>query len=154
MKILVLLVLIFLLIKTIINSKKLSRVKPISFILLPILVLLYFHETFKRSYIPDVSYIIVIISMFIGIIIGSMRGKSYSFTLNADGDFFYIKEIVDSTILLALIILEFIFNLLFRSLTIKVIIVIITALISLVVASIVARRVVMFLKYQKMRKNL
>ena len=69
-----------------------KRVKASSFIFLPILILIYLYGIFKTSsHLPIYYYFIFVIAIVIGGLIGFTRSKSYSFTVNADGDVFYTK---------------------------------------------------------------
>ena len=95
-----------------------------------------------------------IIAIIIGSFIGYNRSKSYSFTINADGDVFYKKEIWDSTILIAFLLIEGLIRYIFKTYDQGLLFLINTSLIILGTSSIAIRKVAMFIKYKKIKKRL
>lgn len=150
-------ILILILLRSIFTNLKgtQNRVKPISFILLPVCVLIYFYEIFNNSYnLSKILYLIIILAIILGGFVGHARSKSYSFTVNADGDLFYRKEIVDSVILITLLVVEYALRLGFYPYTSDLFTFIITTLIAFTTSSIACRRFFMFLKYRDIKKRL
>lgn len=150
-------IIVIILVKSIINNSGgvQKRIKPLSFIILPILIVLYLFNLFQDTKgFSLISYIIFGVALIVGGFIGYTRSKSYSFTVNADGDVFYRKEIWDSIILIALLVTEGISKYVFNNYNENFFTIVNTALIILVTTSIVVRRIAMFQKYRKIRKNL
>ncbi|WP_297521403.1 CcdC protein domain-containing protein [uncultured Clostridium sp.] len=132
-----------------------KRVKARSFILLPVLILIYLYGIFHTStHLPLYYYFVFIIAALLGGLIGYSRSKSYSFAINADGDVFYKKEIWDSIILIILLSLEGLIRYVFKIYDSSLFVLINTALIILATSSIAIRRVAMFLKYREIKKRL
>lgn len=157
MQFLLLIILIIVLIAAIRSNFKgvQKRIKPKSFIILPLLIILYLYGIFKNSHqMSLISYIILVVALIIGCLIGNARAKSYSFTVNADGDVFYRKEILDAIILIALLISECIIKLIFKTYENNLYTLVNTSLIVMTTGSIVVRRIVMFLKYREIKKRL
>ena len=150
-------IIILILLKNIKNNSngKQKRVKAKSFIILPILILIYIYEIFRASsHLPLYYYLIFIIAMIIGGFIGYKRSKSYSFTVNADGDVFYKKEIYDSVILIALLLIEVLIRYIFKTYEQSLFVAVNISLIILGTSSIAIRKVYMFIKYKKLKKGL
>ncbi|MGL4450985.1 MAG: CcdC protein domain-containing protein [Sarcina sp.] len=150
-------IILIILIKTIRSNTSTSqiRIKPRSFILLPVLIVIYLYGIFATSkHLPLSYYLVFLISAIIGGFIGYARSKSYSFTLNADGDVFYKKEIWDSIILIILLLIEGSIRYIFKTYNANLFVLINTALIILATSSIAIRRVAMFLKYRDIKKRL
>ncbi|MGL5066368.1 MAG: CcdC protein domain-containing protein [Sarcina sp.] len=132
-----------------------KRVKASSFIFLPILILIYLYGIFKTSsHLPIYYYFIFVIAIIIGGLIGFTRSKSYSFTVNADGDVFYKKEIWDSIVLIVLLVIEGLTRYVFKTYDANLFVLANTTLIILATASIAIRRIAMFLKYRDIKKRL
>ncbi|MGL4740324.1 MAG: hypothetical protein ACRC41_05880 [Sarcina sp.] len=132
-----------------------KRVKISSFIYLPVLILIYLFEIFRTTNkFPIYFYFIFIIVAIIGGISGYIRSKSYSFTINADGDVFYKKEVWDSVILIIFMTTEGLLRYIFDIYDNNLITLIVTALIILTTSSIVIRRVGMYLKYRELKRKL
>lgn len=150
-------IILLILIKNIKNNSNgyQKRVKARSFILLPVLILIYLYGIFHTSsHLPLYYYLVFIIAIIIGGFIGYGRSKSYSFTINADGDVFYRKEIWDSAILIVLLLIEGLIRYVFKTYDKNLFVLINTSLIVLATSSIAIRRVAMFLKYKEIKKNL
>lgn len=150
-------IIILILIKNIKNNSngKQKRIKANSFIILPILILIYIYEIFKTTpCLPLYYYLIFIIAIIIGGFIGYNRSKSYSFTVNADGDVFYKKEIYDSVILIALLLIEGVIRYVFQTYEQSLFVLANTSLIILGTSSIAIRKIYMFIKYKKLKKGL
>ena len=132
-----------------------KRIKPISFIVLPVLIILYLFNIFEDTKGFSLwAYLVFLIALIIGGFIGFVRSKSYSFTVNADGDVFYRKEIWDSVVLIILLIAEGVSKYIFKNYDESLFTIVNTGFILLVTSSIVVRKFVMFLKYKKVKKNL
>lgn len=150
-------IILLILIKNIKNNSngKQKRVKAKSFVILPILVLIYIYGILKTSsHLPTYYYLMFIMAIIIGSFIGYNRSKSYSFTINADGDVFYKKEIWDSTILIAFLLIEGLIRYIFKTYDQGLLFLINTSLIILGTSSIAIRKVAMFIKYKKIKKRL
>lgn len=150
-------IILLLLIKNIVRNSSgyQKRVKARSFILLPILTLIYLYGIFHTSsHLPIYYYLIFIIAIVVGGFIGYGRSKSYSFTINADGDVFYKKEIWDSAILIVLLLIEGSVRYIFKTYDESLFVLINTSLIILATSSIAIRRVAMFLKFKEIKKRL
>ncbi|MGL5767593.1 MAG: hypothetical protein ACRCX8_18325, partial [Sarcina sp.] len=150
-------IIIIILIKSIKNNiaGNTKRVKVSSFIYLPILILIYLFEIFRTTHsFPIYFYFIFIISAIIGGIAGFIRSKSYSFTINADGDVFYRKEVWDSVILIIFMTTEGLLRYIFDIYDNNLITLVVTALIILTTSSIVIRRVGMYLKFRDLKRKL
>lgn len=150
-------IIILILIKNIKNNSdgKQKRIKPKSFIILPILIIIYIYGIFRTSsYLPKYYYLIFIVAIILGSLIGYNRSKSYSFTINADGDVFYKKEIYDSVILIILLLIEGLIRYVFKTYEQSLFILANISLIILGTSSIAVRKIAMFIKYKKIKKNL
>ncbi|WP_297521405.1 CcdC protein domain-containing protein [uncultured Clostridium sp.] len=153
MNIIVMILIVFLIIKNSLKGKE-RKIKPISIIIIPLLLLSAVYQSVSKiTNMPTYYYGIFIVAGIIGIFFGLFRSKFYSYSKNEEGHVVYKRGLTDVIILIAYIIIESLLRFVFKSYEANLFTLINSSLLILATASVSARRVIMFINYSKHQDN-
>ncbi|MGL5576863.1 MAG: hypothetical protein ACRDCW_15095 [Sarcina sp.] len=147
MNLIPIIIILILVLKGAIQGKQ-KKVKPIKIILIPALFIYYIYGSLSQMHhIPNYYYIIFIIALLIGCVLGFIRSKFYTYSKDKLGNLVYKRDLTDAIILIVYIILEGSLRFIFQSYEANLFTLVNISLLFVAVASISVRRIIMLTNY-------